>query len=251
MSLPRFFVPGAASNETPRLVEGAARHATSVLRLRAGDSLRIFDAGREFEATVLDVGRRDVSLHRGSETSPAAEPPVSLHLITSPLKGDLTEQVIRQTTELGVARITIARFERTDAVGRAHDVAARIERWTRVLVSAVEQCGRASVPALETVETLAERLATLPQEPQSDEARFVAREPSHGPAERRGAGSQSEAVRTVRVVVGPAGGLTPAELEVLSRSGFSPLSLGTRTLRAETACVAAVAVLLSRFGDAC
>lgn len=250
MAIPRFHVPGVATDETPRLTEGAARHARSVLRVRPGDELRAFDDGREFAATVLDVGRHDVSLRRGAETAPAPEAPVAIHLITSPLKGDLTEQVIRQATELGVARITVARFDRTDAAARGAALGGRVERWSRVLVSAVEQCGRARLPSLDAADSLTEAAAGWPDVRDArDELRFVAVEPSLPTATEAG-GAAPTAPATVRVAVGPAGGLTEDEVSFLADRGFRGLRLGGRTLRAETACVAAIAVLVSRFEDA-
>jgi 16S rRNA (uracil1498-N3)-methyltransferase len=247
---PRFHAPGVSTLETPRLVEGAARHATSVLRLRPGDAVRVFDAGREFEATVLDLGRRDVSLARGAEVTPAAESPVLLHLVTSPLKGDLTEQVLRQTTELGVSRITIARFDHTDAIPPGTPVDGRLDRWRRVLVSAAEQSGRAVVPEIETADSLGAWLASVAP-PSEDERRFVAVEPAlrSGPGWAVAAEPRSTLpVRRATVVVGPAGGLTAAEAERLGAHQFSRLTFGARTLRAETACVILVAVLLDRVG---
>lgn len=242
-ALPRFHVSGAAPGALD-LPEEAGHHVTRVLRLAVGDRIRVFDAGAEFEATLTSVSKRGVAVNVGEAVRAAAERPVALHLIMSPLKGDLTELVIQKATELGVARVSPVVFERTDTVARRDPSEGRLSRWRRVAVSAAEQSGRAVVPELDGVqpiEKLLEALGAL----DGDEARIVAAEPSLGlPLEK----ARPEAhLRRVRVAVGPAGGFGPRDLELLGRAGFRAESFALHTLRAETACLAALSILGARF----
>jgi len=243
MTPPRFHLPAARPGPFV-LPEGAFIHAARVLRLQEGDALRVFDAGREFDATITSVGKRRVEIEVGAPADTASERSVALHLIMSPLKGDLTELVIQKATELGVARIWPVVFERTDTVARRDPGEGRLERWRRVAVGASEQSGRTVVPELWAPVALGEAINELGQ-PDDGELRIVASEPSLGqgntafPTEPR--------IRRVVLAVGPAGGISGGDLNALRSAGFAPLSLARHTLRAETACIAGIAILASRY----
>lgn len=254
MSLPRFHVPGAAPGHI-ELPEDALAHATRVLRLDVGDEIRVFDAGREFKATLSAITKRGVTIDVREALPASPERAVALHLIMSPLKGDLTELVLQKATELGVARISPVVFERTDTVARRDPSEGRLTRWDRVMVGAAEQSGRAVVPALDPVQSLAMLLEALGA-PSEGDLRIVAAEPSlevaPAAAERRvsptsEATSASGVLTMVRVAVGPAGGFSARDLDLLTRAGFRAERFALHTLRAETACVAALAILGERY----
>ncbi|MBP9945800.1 MAG: 16S rRNA (uracil(1498)-N(3))-methyltransferase [Vicinamibacteria bacterium] len=243
MTVHRFHVP-AASPGLMDLPENARNHVTRVLRLTEGDALRVFDAGREFGATIRVIEKHRVIIDVGEAATAPPERRAPLHLLMSPLKGDLTELVIQKATELGVARISPAVFERTDTVARREPGEGRRERWHRVATSAAEQSGRAVVPRLDDVIALklaAEALGA----PGESEKRIVATEPSlsQGEADL----SAPPSVRSVVVAVGPAGGLSAGDLATLTAAGFTPERFALHTLRSETACVAALAILGNRY----
>lgn len=243
MSAHRFHVP-KASQGAMELPEAARLHATRVIRLGVGDVIRVFDAGSEFEATIASVERHRVLIEVGASVASRPELETSLHLVMSPLKGDLTELVIQKATELGVSVITPAIFERTDTVARREPSGARIDRWRRVAVSAAEQSGRCVVPGVEPVAPLIHAVQALGPERPGD-LRVVAAEPSIAAGSR---GSTSAfPVRSVVVAVGPAGGFGPADLASLAQAGFAPERFALHTLRSETACVAALAILGNRY----
>lgn len=244
MSAHRFHVPSAAPGTM--VLPGAARlHATRVIRLGVGDALRVFDAGFEFEATIAAIEKHRVLIEVGAPVTGLAERTTPLHLIMSPLKGDLTELVIQKATELGVATITPAIFERTDTVARREPTEARIERWNRVATSAAEQSGRCVVPAVLQVMPLVQAVDSLGRAPEGG-LRIVAAEPSID-AGSAGPSTPLKDVRTVVVAVGPAGGLSPSDLDLLTAAGFLRERFALHTLRSQTACVAALAVLGARY----
>ena len=243
MTIHRFHVP-AASPGVMDLPENARNHVTRVLRLAEGDALRVFDAGREFGATIRAIEKHRVVIDVGEAATDPPERSAPLHLLMSPLKGDLTELVIQKAIELGAARISPVVFERTDTVARREPGEARRERWHRVATSAAEQSGRAVVPRLDDVIVLklaAEALGA----PAEGEKRIVATEPRVG--EGDAALSAPARVRSVVVAVGPAGGLSPGDLATLTAAGFTPERFALHTLRSETACIAALAILGDRY----
>lgn len=243
MTLHRFHVPcvGPGTTELP---EAARIHATRVLRLGEGAALRVFDGGAEFSATIARIEKNRVLIDVGPPVPNLPERSVPIHLIMSALKGDLTELVIQKATELGVARVSPAVFERTDTVARREPDEARLERWHRVAASAAEQSGRAVVPHVDASAPLRQTIDALGA-PTEGVLRIAAAEPSidSGEPVRPPSGS----VKSIVVAVGPAGGLGAQDLETLAAGGFTRERFALHTLRSETACLAAVAVLGERY----
>ena len=240
MSLPRFHVPEAAPGARIELPEHAAHHAREVLRLRAGAPVRIFDgAGNEFEGVLESVTRKGVLARLAGAIAARPESPLRVVLAVSALKGDRMELVIQKATELGVAEVWPVVTARTDAAARPSLQGSRSERWSKVAAGAAEQCGRAVVPDVAPTRPLSAILA-LP----FDGTRLVFVE--QGAVHALGA---LERDRSVLALVGPAGGWDRAELEQTLAAGFRATSLGPRTLRSETAAVAAVTALQLLWGD--
>jgi 16S rRNA (uracil1498-N3)-methyltransferase len=241
LSLPRFHVPEAAPGARLTLPEHSAHHAREVLRLRSGDAVRIFDGrGQEFEATLDRVARQGVDARLGRAVEPRPESPLRLVLALSPLKGDRMELVIQKATELGVSEIRPVVTVRTDAAARPALKGSRSERWDKVASGAAEQCGRAVVPPVTSATTLPALLA----EP-FDGARIVLLEtPGQTPL-----AAVLERPQAVLLLVGPAGGWDPTEVDRLHAAGYRAAGLGPRILRSETAAVAAVAIAQALWGD--
>jgi 16S rRNA (uracil1498-N3)-methyltransferase len=238
----RFHVASAAPGAHVTLPEHSAHHAREVLRLRSGASVRVFDGcGAEYEATLDEVSRRTVSAHLAHGVAPAPESPLHLVLAVSPLKGDRMELVLQKATELGIAEVWPVVTERTDAAARPALHGSRSERWERVASGAAEQCGRAVVPRIADTSTL-EALLARP----FDGTRIALLETAgHPPLPTLVCDSS----RPLLLLVGPAGGFSPSEHDLLRKAGFQPASLGPRILRSETAAVVAVAVAQATWGD--
>ena len=242
MTVARFHLPEAGPGGRVSLPEGSAHHAREVLRLRAGDLIRVFDGrGAEFEATLDRVTRHEVHARIGAAVSPRPESPLRITLALSPLKGDRMELVVQKTTELGVVAIRPVVTFRTDAAARPALRGTRQERWDKVASGAAEQCGRALVP--DVAATVA--LARLVAEPFDGRRVLLLETPGQPPLDSLFA----EPPRDLLLLVGPAGGFEPAEVEMLQAAGFLAAALGPRVLRSETAAVAAVAVAQALWGD--
>jgi 16S rRNA (uracil1498-N3)-methyltransferase len=243
MTIHRFHVPLAAPGRM-ELPEAARIHATRVIRLEVGDALRVFDQGSEFEAVIAAIEKHRVLIDVGASVMTLPERAIPVHLVMSALKGDLTELVIQKATELGVARISPVVFERTDTAARRDPSEARVERWHRVATGAAEQSGRAVVPRIDAVVTLRQAMDSLGMAGEG-EIRVVATEPAIDPGEATQEPPRS--ARSVVVAVGPAGGLSAQDLDTLKAKGFVGERFALHTLRAETACVAATAILGDRY----
>jgi 16S rRNA (uracil1498-N3)-methyltransferase len=241
MSWPRFHVVEAAPGARLTLPEHAAHHAREVLRLRAGATVRIFDgAGAEFDATLESVRRDGVTARLGGAVPACPESPLRIVLAMSPLKGDRMELVVQKATELGVAELWPVVSARTDAAARPALKGTRQERWEKVASGAAEQSGRAVVPSILPTLTLAQLLSQP-----FDGHRLIFGERGHAP----GLGALQIGSASVLALVGPAGGWEEAEVTRAAAAGFTPVSLGPRVLRAETAAIAVVTALQVLGGD--
>src|SRR5689334_1174781 len=137
---PRFYVPDARADAgTVALPEEEAQHLTRVLRLRAGDRIRVFDGrGHEFDAVVDGAGKSAVVVRVLSPREPAPEARVAVTLAQAVLKGDKMDDVIRDAVMLGAAAIQPLVTDRTEVSGAALGRGRRVERWHRVAVSAAK-----------------------------------------------------------------------------------------------------------------
>lgn len=221
-----------------------SRHLARVLRLRPGDTVIATDgAGRDYTVRLESVGELATATILGV-AAPAAESPLAITLVQSVPKGDRMESIVRAATELGVARvapvITARTIVRLDA-GRWRE---RARRWQRVAREAAKQSGRAVIPEVEPPRALAEWLAAAPPAG----LRLCLWEGDAPPLLTILEGLPA-APATAAILVGPEGGLARDEVAAARAAGWTPVRIGPRILRTETAGPAIVAVLQSRFGD--
>jgi len=245
MRVNRFHLPGAAPRAVLPLPEDEAAHAVRVLRVSAGDAVRVFDGdGHEFTAVVRRVakGRVDVELGQAVE-APAPEMTLDVTLVMAALKGDHMDAVVRDATMIGVRAVVPVVTARTEISLAALDRGNRPERWRRVAVSSAKQCGRAVVPRIADPVDIDQLLARWADEP-AGRARIVCVEPSATFAGGRAQDMARPADSRATVIVGPEGGWEPDELERLIGVARG-LRLGERTLRADAAPLVALVALLT------
>ncbi|MEZ5319667.1 MAG: RsmE family RNA methyltransferase [Vicinamibacterales bacterium] len=271
MVAPRFFAPGLdATADRVVLPADEAHHLRHVLRLAPGADAGVFDgAGHEWRGRVGQVGRREVTIEALVPVPAVAEPAVRVTLYAGLLKGEPMDHVVRDAVALGVAAIVPLHASRVAVPARARLTPALAARWHRVAVAAAKQCGRAVVPAIGGLATLADALDThdVGGAGGAGDARssghpgdhavgvIMAVEPGARP-DRAGPGRAatwpeadwSAAPAAVRLLVGPEGGWTPEEVAGAESRGARLLPLGPRVLRAELAPAVALSVLWSRWG---
>jgi len=206
-----------------------------VLRLRAGDRVRVFD-GVEPIDHVLEL--TDDGWQAVGQCAQAPEPRTRLIAYPALLQRDKFETVLQKLTELGVAEIVPLLTER--CLVRAAPDEARLARWRAIVREATEQCGRGRVPTVHGARQFGDALA------RAEGAVLLAYE-----AERitdlRVALAQRPT--TVSLIVGPEGGFSATEVDLARKRGACVVTLGGRTLRAETASAVLAALVLYELGD--
>jgi len=241
MRLSRVWVDASlVSGESLELSAQTAAHVAKVLRARSGDALIVFNGdGREFSGEIESVRGSRVVVSLGEARSIERESPLILSLVQCIPRGDRMDFIVQKATELGVARIIPVLSQRSVVRLDARQGEAKAEHWRAVAVAACEQCGRNRLPVVESPLPLLDHLGESPP----GGLKFVL-DPG---AEDGGTlpGPEGGAV----VAIGPEGGFTPEELEAFRIAGFHSMRLGPRVLRTETAAIAAVTWLQTRYGD--
>lgn len=218
----RFRVERIAERIT--LDAAGSHHLLRVVGIAPGETVEVFDsAGAVARAELVAVEQGAAVLAVVERVAAKAQP--QRWLLVGVVRPAAMEIVLRMGTELGLDHLWPVWTERT--VRKASE---RRERWVRIAESAAEQCGRATVPTIASPRPLEEALADVPC---AD--RFVALPGAQG--------SPTTPTADAAILVGPEGGLTPAELERAQALGFRPVHLGPHTLRTETAAIAALAWL--------
>jgi 16S rRNA (uracil1498-N3)-methyltransferase len=222
-----------------------ARHAVTVSRVRAGEALLVGDGrGTVASCTVTSADAQRLELRVGSvEEHPAPSPRVVL--VQALAKGDRDEMAVQAATELGVDAVIPWQAQRSVSRWEGAKVAKGRERWRAIVREAVKQSIRPHVPEVEdlaTTKDLVRRTAgslVLVLDPTAD-VRLSS-------LDLRPA-ADGTTVRDVLLVVGPEGGISPAEVEALRQAGAVPVALGSGILRTSTAGPAALALVNAALG---
>ena len=224
-----------------------ARHLRDVLRLVRGAEAYVFDgAGREYRCAVEECTKARVALRVLEEVQAARpESTLDLELGVALLKGEKFELVVQKTTELGVSSIAPVITKQADVRWRdAADGARRRERWQRIALEAAKQSGRARVPRITAPRPFRSMI-----ESSTDEGWRVMFTERAGQGLHEAVAKLDAPVRRIKALVGPEGGWADEELDAALGAGWTLVTLGGRTLRAETAALTATVLLQHLFGD--
>ncbi|MBU0602422.1 MAG: 16S rRNA (uracil(1498)-N(3))-methyltransferase [Gammaproteobacteria bacterium] len=240
--IPRFFCSlPADTSGSMELPPAVAHHVERVLRLDDGDRLTLFDGrGGEINARLQRAGR-SLRAVLGERSEPVRESPLQITLLQCLAASDKMDWIVQKAVELGVARVQPLASRRAVLKLSGDRAQRRMEHWQQIAVSACEQCGRNRVPEVLPIVSLPQALAAV--EPA---ARRLVLHPDGG-VPLREAGLQS--AQPISLLIGPEGGFDPEELAAARHGGFTPVTLGPRVLRTETAGVAVMAALNVLLGD--
>lgn len=244
----RFFISPEAIEGNRIVLKGDAAHQVKdVLRLREGDQITVLDnSGQEFRVTLAEVGRDLVVGEVTGSSAARGEPQTRITLYQALLKGPKFELVLQKATELGVSSFVPVVTDRcvvTDSISEM-----KVSRWRKIVTEAAEQSRRGKLPEVFPVVSFAEacrsasNYALIPWEEEGSVSigeilgKWSSRSTSGQPL-------------SPSIFIGPEGGFAPAEVEMAKRYGILPVTLGPRILRAETAALAAIAVVLYHFGE--
>ena len=235
----RRWIADAWTPTTATLTGEQAAHLARVLRAEPGQVFDVVAGGFLHRAEITSVAEGEVVFALREELESDAALP--LHLLLAVFKFDHMEWAIEKATELGVGRITPVLARRTEK-HLAVAAAKRVERWRRIALEASKQSRRTTVPEIADPVGLKQAL-----EQERSPTRILLSETEQGTtltaalANTKASTEESDTA----LAVGPEGGWTPEEMALFTQHQWQPVTLGPRILRAETAAIAAIAIVSS------
>lgn len=253
MSIPRFYCPstlfpGTIFNapdqpgDSVELPAAAAHHASRVLRLRVNDEVHLFDGvGNELHGRICVITGKSVRLDRLLSHVMNRESPLHIVLAQALCSSEKMDWIVQKATELGVSAIQPLHTERSITRLSGERAEKRAEHWRRVTIAACEQCGRNTLPIVYPPQDFAHWLVAM--RPSTATKLMLA------PTSRESLNRQVKPIHSVVLLIGPEGGWSAAEIEMSEQANFTPISLGARILRTETAAIAGITALQTLWGD--
>ncbi len=231
------------ANHTLTLDTAASHHLARVLRARVGDVITLFNGeGGEYGATLTAIDKKAVHIRIGDYTARDAESPLDIWLAQGIARGEKMDYIIQKSIELGVKKIIplITAHSNVRLTGDKND--KKRQHWQALAQSACEQCGRNHLPEIAMPQPLGRWLTEV----NTLDSHALVFAPT---APQRLADRNIKHNARVILLIGPEGGLSESEIIAAQHAGFHALTLGPRILRTETAAVAIVAAIQSRWGD--
>lgn len=209
-------------------------HLTHVMRKRPGDAIRVVNgAGTAYDATIAEISKRTARCEITATHSRLNEPEIDVTLGVAILKNaSKFDFLVEKVTELGVNTIVPLTTERT--IPRH----AKVDRWQKLALAAMKQSCRCVLPTVRTLRSFADFITSAAPV----DRKLILHEKSSQPiVAMLGSGLTSP----VMLCIGPEGGFSDEEIALAERNKFSPVHLGQRRLRSETAAMAAVLRVLA------
>jgi 16S rRNA (uracil1498-N3)-methyltransferase len=234
-------------NITPKelkVVGEEFHHLRNVCRLKPPDKIIVYDnTGWEYHVTLKKLSSSSAIGEIEARVFSQTEPKSKITLAQAVPKAKKLELIIQKSTELGVSRIIPLDTARTVVHFNKEKASIRHHRWQEIAKSASKQARRAIIPEITPISSLAEvnlndydLSLILWEEEKQHYLKEVLRK-------------HSKFTQRIIVFIGPEGGFTPAEVELLKEKGATPVSLGKRILRSETAGFIAIALILYELGE--
>ncbi len=227
---------------TVKLSDNAAMHATRALRLTVGDTINLFNGdGFDYACELVSVKKSEVLAKIAASHSIENESPLSITLLQGISSGDRMDFTIQKAVELGVTIIQPISNERSVVKLTAERAQKRLEHWQNVVISACEQCGRATIPSVLAPVNLSVWLASNQQ---NGATRILL-----NPLGAKRLAELPTTLQNIQLLIGSEGGLSAAEIALAITHGFQSVILGPRILRTETAALTAISAMQILWGD--
>jgi 16S rRNA (uracil1498-N3)-methyltransferase len=241
MRIPRIYLEQAlAENTNCLLSDDAAHHVSRVLRMKAGQSISLFNSrGGYFDAIITRIDKRNVEVATGDHHPDECESPLAITLVQGISRGERMDYTLQKAVELGVQHIIPVLCEYTNVKLDDEKKQKRHEHWRKIIINACEQCGRNRIPSLALTQELDGWLDI-----DTNELKLILH-----PGTSVQLCQLENKHSKVALLAGPEGGFSDIEVAHAMKHGYQPITLGPRILRTETAALAAITACQVLWGD--
>ena len=242
-----FYIEPAALKKPIIAIEGSeVQHIKNVLRLKPGDSIRLFDGqGFEYEADIQRLLANRVEIRIRHKYPATKESPIQIAVAPALLKEKKMDRLLRHLCELGITHWVPFIAERSVSRPDPERLTAREGRWNKIVKESCKQCQRARLPEISKIMSFEE----VVQYGQTCDLKIVFYENESAALHSLISSSRQPAPKKILLILGPEGGFSDQEIEKVKAAGFVVAGLGPRILRAETATMAACTLIQYLFGD--
>jgi len=240
--IPRLYTPQVFIQGEELAVTGqTAHHVAHVLRLRSAAAVQVFDGtGCEHRAIIKSIKRSDIILEIAEAVAVRPESSLNITLLQGITRNDRMDFILQKAVELGVTSIQPLWMQRSQVHLKGSRLEKRCAHWQGVIISACEQCGRATIPQLAAAIDFSDWVGTQ----KTSGLRLLLQ-----PNSETGLGALPPPDEKIYVLTGPEGGVNTDEQMLATAAGFTGICLGPRILRTETATLAALAGMQTLWGD--
>lgn len=238
--MPRFFIAGTNASKGYALITGSDADHVRVLRMKVGDRIVVCDGdGTDHSCRISRIGQSEVEAEILETTACPAEPSVRCTVLAGFPKGERVDYIVQKCTEAGAAEIVFFLCDRCVARPEGKSVDKKMDRLRRIAEEAAKQSGRGRIPLLRFVPEFSDALEIAKQ----SELRLFMYETGERITIKQ-AIEQAGSFSSCAVITGPEGGFEPYEAEMARLSGMTPVSMGPRILRCETAPLIAMTAVM-------
>ena len=245
--MPRFYVEGCQDAQTGITIMGEdVNHIKNVLRLTIGDTITVCDgAGKEYECEIAEISKEQVYANIVDINQNAAELPCNITLFQGMPKSDKMELIIQKSVELGVYDIIPIEMKRCVVKVNEKDKQKKLQRWQKISEVAAKQCGRNIIPKIKPILNL-KNICNMLKEydivllAYEKEEKITIKQELNNIKENLNNNSKFK----IAVIVGPEGGISTEEVELLQKNGAKSITLGKRILRTETVALNVLSVIM-------
>ena len=241
MKTNRFYINAGLESGTQIILPSELhRYIHSVLRLREGDAVTLFNGnGNDFHGIISDISKKSSTILLHEKINIDNESPVHTHLFQAISKGDRMDNAIQKSVELGVSEITPMISERTVVRVDEKRLQKKILHWEKIIISACEQSGRAVIPKLHPIINFIDALGAI----ESKNSYILT------PEADQKLSSIQPGFSNCNIFIGPEGGFSEAEINIANKHFLTGIKMGKRILRTETAPIAVLSVIQMLAGD--
>lgn len=245
----RFFIePWQLKDGFVTIIGQDAKHLAKVLRLGPGTEVEVFDgSGVDYLVKLVTVTLTESMGEILGQKRAATEPPLKINLVQALPKQGKMELIIQKCTELGIMAIYPIETQRTVVKLAADKSKEKTERWQKIAVEAVKQCGRSIIPQISPPQSLAVFLNTMASN--QEIIMFWEGETTQGLKKLLTKWESQAEKPELFIIIGPEGGFTAEEAEQVLKCGGHLATLGPRILRTETAGIAVLSSIMYHLGD--
>ncbi len=241
--MPRFFVASENITDTHIKITGEdVAHIKRVLRMKPGETLELCDSkGFDYETVIEEISDKEITSLILKKEKSETEPPIKVTLFQGLPKASKMDYIIQKTTELGIYEIVPCSLNR--CVSKPEGT-KKTERWQKISEAAAKQSGRGIVPKIHEPVKLKDAIEMM----KAQDLCLAPYECEENTSLKSVLCSQKNP-ETVGFIIGPEGGFDKSEIELLQKEGITPVSLGKRILRTETAGEATLSMIMYELGD--